>query len=42
MRFGLTMNSRLDCDVWIDLQDEDTVPLVSGDKIFVQLQQKCA
>lgn len=40
MRFGLSMNNNLSCDVWLDLKDEESVPMVSENQIFVQLQAK--
>jgi hypothetical protein len=34
------MNNNLNCDVWLDLRDEESVPMVSDSQVFVQLQHK--
>jgi hypothetical protein len=37
MRFGLIMNGSLNCDIWLDLKDNENVPMISDNQIFVQL-----
>lgn len=41
MRFGLNANASLNCDIWLDLKDEENVPMIAENQVFVQLQQKC-
>ena len=37
MRFGLTKNSEGNCDIWIDLEDSDSVPFVEEGQVYVQV-----
>jgi len=32
------MNACFDCDVWLDLRDEENIPMIGENQIFVQLQ----
>ena len=37
MRFGLIPNNSGNCDVWVDLGDDEPIPLVSTHQLYVQL-----
>lgn len=39
MRFGLNMNNKINCEFWVDLKDEECVPLVNKNTVFLRLQK---
>ena len=37
MRFGLTKNSEGNCDIWIDLDDNESIPFVDDGQVYLQV-----
>ena len=37
MRFGLTNNEAMDCNMWVDLDEGDVVPFTGENQVFIQL-----